>query len=434
MQTFPHQDQPVRRRVHLSLLFGSMLVVGILALSLTALFTSPPGLAHAASWTQIWGDEFNGSSGSAVNFSNWLYDTGTSYPGGASNWGTGEVESMTNSTANVYQDGSGHLAIKPIRSASGSWTSSRIETQRTDFAAPAGGELAVEASIQMPNVTGASAAGYWPAFWMLGAPFRGNYNNWPGIGEIDAMENINGLNTEFGTLHCGVSPGGPCNETSGLGGQKACSPTSCQAAFHTYRVEYDRSVSPEVIRWYLDGVQFWQVSASSMDATTWNNAVHHGFFVILNVAMGGGFPAAFGGGPTASTASGVPMLVDYVRVYTSGGSGGGGSTPTPTPPTPTPTPPTGCTSGSYTSGVVNSGSNSALPWFKPCGWTAGYVIVHYIIANQGQQNLYMTYNNGTARWEYPVGGISPGQVLQYSFTYQKAGLQYDTGWTSWTHP
>jgi len=35
----------------------------------------------------------------------------------------------------------------------------------------------------------------------------------------------------------------------------------------------------------------------------------------LNVAMGGGFPDAFGGGPTPATVSGVPMIVDCVRVY-----------------------------------------------------------------------------------------------------------------------
>ena len=58
-------------------------------------------------------------------------------------------------------------------------------------------------------------------------------------------------------------------------------------------------------------------------------------FVILNVAMGGGFPAAFGGGPTAATQSGVPMLVDYVAVYQSGG----GTTPPPTTPPPLRRPP-----------------------------------------------------------------------------------------------
>ena len=100
---------------------------------------------------------------------------------------------MTNSTANVYQDGAGHLVIKPIRDGAGNWTSGRIETQRTDFAAPAGGKLRLEASLQQPNVSGAAAAGYWPAFWSLGAAARGvGASDWPGIGEIDLMEDING--------------------------------------------------------------------------------------------------------------------------------------------------------------------------------------------------------------------------------------------------
>jgi hypothetical protein len=287
--------------------------------------------------TTVFSDDFTGSAGSGLNTANWLYDTGTSYPGGAANWGTGEVETMTNSTANVYQDGGGNLVIKPIRDSSGHWTSGRVETQRTDFAAPAGGKLRMEARIQQPNVSGAAAAGYWPAFWALGAAARPvGATNWPSIGEWDIMEDINGRSSVFATLHCGTASGGPCNETTGLGsGERACS--GCQTGFHTYAVEYDRSVSPEQLRFYLDGNNYFTLNSSQLDATTWNNATHHGFFMILNVAMGGGFPAAFGGGPTSSTASGVPMLVDYVAVYQS--SGGGGTT---TPPTTAPTtPPTG---------------------------------------------------------------------------------------------
>src|SRR6266540_3128322 len=68
------------------------------------------------------------------------------------------------------------------------------------------------------DFNGAAAQGYWPAFWMLGAPFRGVYTNWPSVGEIDVMENVNGANTVWGTLHCGVAPGGPCNEFNGIGG------------------------------------------------------------------------------------------------------------------------------------------------------------------------------------------------------------------------
>jgi hypothetical protein len=307
-----------------------------IAVAATAVFAMQADAAvpgAPSGMTTVFSDDFTGAAGSGLNTSNWLYDIGTSYPGGAGNWGTGEVETMTNSTANVYQDGGGNLVIKPIRDASGHWTSGRVETQRTDFAAPAGGKLRMEARIQQPNVSGAAAAGYWPAFWALGAAARpAAATNWPSIGEWDIMEDINGRSSVFSTLHCGTASGGPCNETTGLGsGEHACS--GCQTGFHTYAVEYDRSVSPEQLRFYLDGANYFTLNSSQLDATTWNNATHHGMFMILNVAMGGGFPAAFGGGPTASTASGVPMIVDYVAVYQSSG----GTTTTP----PTTTPPTG---------------------------------------------------------------------------------------------
>src|SRR5258706_2649063 len=195
-----------------------------------------------------------------------------------------------------------------------------METQRTASQPPAGGAMAIEASIQQPNVSGAAAQGYWPAFWTLGAPFRGVYTNWPSVGEIDILEDINGQSNVFGTLHCGISPGGPCNETTGIGsGAHAC--PGCLTGYHTYRIEFDKSVSPQQLRWYLDGSQYFTVNANQVDATTWANATNHGFFIILNVAMGGGWP----GNPTGSTASGVPMNVDYVRVYYSS------TTPTNTP-------------------------------------------------------------------------------------------------------
>ncbi len=96
------------------------------------------GTGGDTGFTTVFRDDFTGPAGSPVNGSNWLYDLGHGYPGGAGNWGTGEIESMTNSTSNVYLDGNGHLAISPIRDAAGNWTSGRIETQRTDFAAPTG--------------------------------------------------------------------------------------------------------------------------------------------------------------------------------------------------------------------------------------------------------------------------------------------------------
>jgi beta-glucanase (GH16 family) len=268
-----------------------------------------PGLqlrsAKAFTWTLQWSDEFSGAAGTGLDTSQWVYDIGTG-------WGNNQVENDTSSTANVYHDGAGHLAINPIhtsKSATAGWTSGRVETQRMDFAAPQGGLMAVEASIEQPDVTGKAAQGYWPAFWMLGQGIRSG-SSWPGVGEIDVLEDIDGRSEVYGTLHCGTNPGGPCNETTGLSsGPQPCS--GCQTAFHSYRVEYDRSVSPEELRWYLDGSLYHAVNATQMDATTWSNALQHGFFIILDVAIGGGFP----GNPTKSTQSGVPMLVDYVRVY-----------------------------------------------------------------------------------------------------------------------
>ncbi|WP_378787139.1 glycoside hydrolase family 16 protein [Nonomuraea fastidiosa] len=282
-------------------------------------------------WTLVWSDDFNGPAGTLPSSDNWIIDTGHSYPGGPANWGTGEIQRYTDSTANLSLDGSGNLRITPLRSSSGEWTSARIETRRADFKPADGRILRIESRLQMPNVTGQAALGYWPAFWALGSPYRGNYWNWPAIGEFDIMENVNGLNTVWGVLHCGVNPGGPCDETNGLSASRACPGSTCQSAFHTYRFEWDRSVSPNQLRWYVDGQLFHSLSQSRFDATTSNNMTGHaGDFLLLNVAMGGAFPNALGGQtPTAATEPGHPMVVDYVAVWQSGD--GGGTDPTDPP-------------------------------------------------------------------------------------------------------
>ncbi|MFJ3231749.1 glycoside hydrolase family 16 protein [Streptomyces sp. NPDC086787] len=316
---------PARRRT----LVAVLATLALAAVSATA--ATLPADASAptppSGWTQVFLDDFNGPAGSGVDTANWQYDKGTSYPGGPANWGTGEVETMTAGTGNVSLDGGGNLRITPLRDSAGRWTSGRIETTRTDFQPPSGGKLRVEARIQMPNVTGVAAEGYWPAFWTLGAPYRGNYQNWPGVGELDIMENVQGLNRVWATMHCGTSPGGPCNETTGIGNSVPCPGGTCQSGFHTYTMEWDRSVSPEAIRFSVDGMTYHTVTANQVDATTWANATGHGYFVILNVAMGGGFPDALGGGLDGDTQPGHPMVVDYVQVLR---SGGGGTTPPPT--------------------------------------------------------------------------------------------------------
>lgn len=330
------------------ILCGAIVAVSVLVTAITLLTGSAFATAshRASAWHHasvampsplpgfklVWKDDFNGPAGWPLSPANWIYDTGTGYScaGCPTQWGTFEIETMTKSTRNVSLDGHGDLKITPVRDANGNWTSGRIETRRTDFSAGNNGILRVEAAIRLPQTgIGPEAAGYWPAFWMLGAPFRGNYLNWPSIGEIDIMENINGRPTAFSTLHCGTASGGPCNETNGIGG--TIDNTTLQDGYHVYAMELDKSVQPNQLRFYLDGTNFFTINSTQVPADTWQSATDHGFFVILNVAMGGSFPWAecnffpHAGGCSGSTSfpevvtpntvSGKPMKVAYVAVY-----------------------------------------------------------------------------------------------------------------------
>ncbi|MEU6404761.1 glycoside hydrolase family 16 protein [Streptomyces sp. NPDC046985] len=301
----PARRRPSRKRV-LSVAAAAAALVGAAfagPATAQASVPSPP-----AGWTQVWADDFNGAAGASPSSGKWKFDLGTGF-------GTGEVETMTKDPGNVSLDGSGDLRITARRDGAGKWTSGRIETLRDDFRPPAGGKLRIESRMRLPDVTGAKAAGYWPAFWTLGQPLRTG-GVWPSVGEFDVMEDVNGQNLAYGTMHCGVNPGGPCHESTGLGGKTACPGSPCPGNWHTYGIEWDRGASPEALHWYVDGKRYWSVNASQVDATTWKNATQHGLFVIYDLAMGGGFPDGVAGSttPTGATEPGHSMLVDYVSV------------------------------------------------------------------------------------------------------------------------
>ncbi len=325
-------DQPTaaRRRWRRIALLGAVVlpIAGLLGLSASAgtasadsAPTAPPG------WTTVFSDNFDGSAGSGLNTGNWLYDLGTSYPGGAGAWGTGEVETATNSTSNVFLDGAGHMVIKAIKDGAGNWTSGRVETQRTDFTPPAGGQLELSASIQQPNP--ASGLGYWPAFWALGAAARPvSATNWPSIGEFDIMEDVNALSQHSTTFHCGAWAG-ECHDPDGISsGLQACS--GCQTGFHTYSAIIDRTnTAAEQMRFYLDGNLTYTVNENQVSTATWQAAVDHGFFAIFDLAIGGSYPNKVCGctSPSAATSSGASMSVDWFAAYqTSGTASGTGGT------------------------------------------------------------------------------------------------------------
>jgi beta-glucanase (GH16 family) len=271
-------------------------------------------------------DDFSSQGpGSLPNSSKWVIDRGHSYRGGPWNWGTGEIQSYTSSPDNLAVNAAGNLQITPLKQGD-AWTSGRIETRPDlDISCAPGKKIIVEASIKLPNTTASQMAGIWPAFWMLGSAYRHNMSGWPGIGELDIMEVVNSDTAVYQTLHCGVANGGPCQETNGLSQWHDLA----LGGFNTFAIEIDRGtgsndtvVHEESITFYLNRERTWSLTQSELnDNTAWEALAHTPKFILLNVAVGGGFPNAMAGftTPTADTVGGISaaMEVAYVAVYSS---------------------------------------------------------------------------------------------------------------------
>ncbi|MDE2653377.1 MAG: glycoside hydrolase family 16 protein [Gemmatimonadota bacterium] len=261
--------------------------VALLALSLLALplpgCDSFDGEADPV-WTLVWSDEFDGPAGQLPNSSNWTFDIGT-------DWGNNQLEYDTDRPENVSLDGNGNLAITAREESymGSAYTSGRIKTQ--GLFEQAYGRF--EARIQLPT-----GQGIWPAFWMLGNDI--GTVGWPECGEIDIME-YRGQEPSIilGTIHGpGYSGGG------GVGNRYALTGDRFDTGFHEFAIEWTESG----IVWFVDGQRYHAVDPGDPDGR-W--VFDHPFFILLNVAVGGGFV----GPPNESTTFPQTMLVDWVRVY-----------------------------------------------------------------------------------------------------------------------
>ena len=290
-----------RSRLLLTLaVLAAVTVVVTPVIALSARASVPP---TPAGWTLVFSDDFNGAANTGVNTGNWLYDLGTGYPGGAPNWGTGEIETMTNSTANVYpgrRRPPGHHARSATRP--GNWTSGRIETQRTDFAA-AGRRQAADRGVASSSPTSRRGGGR-----LLARVLDAGRRRPPGRRDQLARASARSTSwrTSTGAAPCSPRstvdrhPGGDLQRDHRPGQRRAGLPRLPDRLPHLRRgVGPQRVAGADPVVPRRRPVLLASTPTRST-ATTWNNATHHGFFIILNVAMGGGFPAAFGGGPTAA--------------------------------------------------------------------------------------------------------------------------------------
>ncbi|KAM0370860.1 hypothetical protein HYE67_002132 [Fusarium culmorum] len=264
----------------------------------------------------VWQDTFEGPAGSLPDRSKWIMQ----------DWYkdlNGDWQTYTTSPKNQQLTGDGSVLIIPLRdsSATKGWTSGRLESAYTFTPAP-GARTIAEASIRLGSAPPSGKQGIWPAFWLLGDSHRKGTLIWPTCGEIDIMENVNGETKTQGVIHCDKNPGGICNEKDGIAGATRLADSGQD--FHTYTAVIDRTPGDwrdEIVSFYLDGVQYHQVTGDRIgNEEVWGKVAHNLIHFILNVAVGGEWP----GDPDQSTMDGLAnaIEVEYVAHYQSTGSGG----------------------------------------------------------------------------------------------------------------
>lgn len=265
---------------------------------------------NIASGTLVWSDEFanSGSTNALPDSKIWTYDTGYRC------CGNNELETYCAAGAttapcdpnnpNAYIDTTGILHIAGRNPSGTTYTSARLKTQGV-FSFMYG---RIEARMKLPE-----SQGMWPAFWLLGNNIT--TISWPGCGELDVMEHIDGNNPPF---YAGAQPPGydwiagsvhGGSTSAHLDGGEKYHPSGFSAAdWHIYGMIWTKGQ----VQFYVDDPL--NVYATFTPATFGNPWPFDAGpqFIILNLAIGGDWP----GNPDATTVFPGDMQVDYVRIYT----------------------------------------------------------------------------------------------------------------------
>lgn len=259
-------------------------------LAVCGLFWANFGMAkpsHEPKWNLVWADEFETEG--PLDAGRWQCETGR----GRNGWGNQEKQYYTARRENVRVQG-GRLIIEVRREAyeGAGYTSARIKTLGSgDWLR---GRFEVRAKLP-------GGRGMWPAIWLM--PSRSAYGHWPRSGEIDLMEYVGHDPTRvFGTVHTQSF-----NHTKNTQRPGYFAIRDASDEFHVYGLEW----SEDEIVWMVDGQPYHRF-AREEDFTANEWPFDQEFYLILNIAVGGGL-----GGKMGIDDRSLPqrMEVDYVRVY-----------------------------------------------------------------------------------------------------------------------
>lgn len=235
----------------------------------------------ATAQTLVWSDEFDyfGTPDPA----RWHMDVGD-------NWPNGEVQRYTNRLENARVEG-GELIIEARKDgpAEKPYTSARVVSEAHWLY----GKIEIRA--KMPG-----GQGTWPAIWMLPKEMSYGQSYWPDNGEIDIAEHIgrepDSLYTSLHTKNL--------NWMHGTGVTQIINLPTAISDYHVYGLEW----TPDYMIISIDGVA---VNTFVNPKTNWGDwPFDKSFFLILNLALGGGFA-----GDLDETVLPRQLRIDYVRVY-----------------------------------------------------------------------------------------------------------------------
>lgn len=244
--------------------------------------------ANATARTLVFSDEFD--TAGPLDTDKWKFET---IPPDNGSWWNGEKQHYTDRVDNAYvSDGTLKIVAKKEQYTFGgstqNYTSARLNS-KFNFTY---GKMDVRAKL-------ATGVGTWPAIWTLGSNF--NTAGWPACGEIDIMEHWGHDPTKVSSAIHTVACSGVNNCPTNKLGEKIVSDYA--TAFHIYSMEW----TPEFIKFYLDEQLLYTYNPTPKTADNWPFTQDQ--FIILNVAMGGGW---FTIDPAFTESA---MEIDYVRVY-----------------------------------------------------------------------------------------------------------------------